>query len=160
MNNKNYKIDYREYLKTELAESDIKIIELAEETAKNAYAPYSHFKVGAAVLLENGKIITGSNQENAAYTLGLCAERTALFYANAHYPEVPVKTLAVTAIDSNNNIVDEVITPCGACRQVIFEIENRFNSQCRILLSSKNKVLEFNSIKDLLPFSFGKNNLK
>ncbi len=160
MYNKIYNIEYKEYRKEELAEIDKNLIEMSEKSARRAYAPYSHFKVGAAALLENGEIITGSNQENAASPSGICAERTTLFYANAKYPDAAVKTLAITAIDSNDNIVERVITPCGACRQVILEVENRYNSPCRLLLSSKDTVLEFSSIKDLLPFSFGKDDLK
>ena len=158
--NKILEIKYQEFSISELNNEDLHLIKLAESTAKDAYAPYSHFKVGAVAVLENGEIFKGNNQENAAYPSGLCAERTALFYANAIYPLSPVKTLAITAIDSTNNVVEDVITPCGACRQVILEIENRFGKSCKILLASKKKVLKFNSICDLLPFSFGREALK
>ncbi|MDR2835159.1 MAG: cytidine deaminase [Bacteroidales bacterium] len=160
MENKELKIKYTEYNISEINTEDENLIEKAKEAAQNSYSPYSHFKVGAAVLLENGIIIKGSNQENAAFPSSLCAERVTLFYANATYPDIPAKILAITAFGSNNEILDEIITPCGACRQVILETENRFNNNCRILLASKEKVLEFQTIKDLLPFSFGKEDLK
>lgn len=159
METKQITIKYSEYLYSELSEEDAFLITQARIAAKTSYSPYSNFKVGAAVLLDNGNIIKGSNQENAAYPSGLCAERVCLFFTNANYPDNIVKTIAITAFN-NNNLLEDVITPCGACRQVILETENRYNSKCRILLDSKNKILEFQSIKDLLPFSFGEKSLK
>jgi cytidine deaminase len=153
-------IRYQEFLRSELSSEDLQLLFLAELAAKDAYAPYSNFKVGAVVVLENGEIIKGSNQENAAYPSGLCAERTTLFYANATYPTTPVTTLAITALNSLNCVVENVITPCGACRQVILEVENRFEKPCKILLASKEKVLVFASVKDLFPFAFGQDALK
>src|ERR1035437_1956912 len=98
---------------------DLKLLKEAEKAMHNAYAPYSEFIVGAAVLLENGKLVTGNNQENAAYPSGICAERVAIFYACAQYPKVAVKTIAIIC-DTKTN---EPVTPCGACRQVIAEYE-------------------------------------
>ena len=118
------------------------------------YAPYSHFHVGAAALLENDVIVTGTNQENVAYPSGLCAERTALFYANSQYPDVPVKALAIVGISEVNGMNHTPLSPCGACRQVMLETENRFATPMRVLLCGKEEVYIVESAKDLLPFAF------
>lgn len=159
MEKKELKIAYKKLLHNELNSSDIKLINEAVESAKLAYAPYSKFRVGASVLLKNSVIIKGNNQENAAYPSGLCAERVALFYANAVYPDSAVDTIVILSIDDKDNIIEQNASPCGACRQVISESETRFSNPIRILLVSKDYVLEFSSINDLLPFSFGKDNL-
>ena len=112
-------IPYVRLSNNELSREDATLIAEAVKVAQDAYAPYSQFKVGAAVLLENGIIVTGSNQENAAYPSGLCAERTALFYAGAQYPDVPVLALAVVAFNNIGQV--EQISPCGSCRQVLVE---------------------------------------
>ena len=130
-----------------------KLIESAQYATQSAYAPYSKYKVGAAVLLENGEIIRGNNQENAAYPSGLCAERTALFYANASHPDQSVKMVAITAF-YNGDFTSETCTPCGSCRQVLLEVENRFKTPVTILMCSKDKVYESSSAKDLLPLCF------
>ncbi|MGI6046643.1 MAG: cytidine deaminase [Petrimonas sp.] len=147
------------YLLDECTETEKKLIEEAKRATKNAYARYSNFKVGAALLLENGKIITGNNQENAAYPSGLCAERTAIFFANANYPDEKIVAIAIAAYN-NGKFTKDVITPCGACRQVLLEVENRHKTPMRILMYSKEGVYAVNSIKDLLPLSFGDNMLK
>ena len=115
------------YPLAECSEIEKKLIEAAKEATKKAYAPYSGFKVGAAVLLENGEIISGNNQENAAYPSGLCAERTTVFFANATFPNQKIEALAVAAWHKDR-FTNEVITPCGGCRQVLLETENRFNA--------------------------------
>ena len=102
------------------------MLQHAQEAIEGSYAPYSEFRVGAAVLLENGEVIKGSNQENAAYPSGLCAERVAIFHAKSKYPDLKVKSIAITAA-SDNFITKSPITPCGACRQVIAETESRQN---------------------------------
>lgn len=130
----------------------------ALEAAHRAYAPYSRFQVGAAALLANGEIVTGNNQENAAYPSGLCAERVALFYAGARYPDVAVRTLAIVAVAGGN--IQTNISPCGACRQVLLETEQRYNSPMRVLLCGKEKVVVFSSAADLLPLCFGQENLE
>ena len=117
-------IPYVRLSNNELSREDATLIAEAVKVAQDAYAPYSQFKVGAAVLLENGIIVTGSNQENAAYPSGLCAERTALFYAGAQYPDVPVLALAVVAFNNIGQV--EQISPCGSCRQVLVETSTRF----------------------------------
>jgi len=144
---------------TELPEADKNLLEHAHQAVERAYAPYSKFKVGAAVKLANGEIILGNNQENAAYPSGLCAERVATFYANSHYPNEKVVKIAIAAW-SNGKFTKDVITPCGSCRQVLLETENRFDSSMRILMYAQDCVYIVNSIKDLLPLHFGDEKLK
>ena len=112
----------KELSEKELEEKDHKLVEEAKNATKRSYAPYSNFNVGAAAELENGIIITGTNQENAAYPSGICAERTTLFYANSKYPNVAVKSLAIAA-NTKNKFTELPTAPCGACRQVILETE-------------------------------------
>jgi len=146
-----------DYLKLDfsaLEEMDKTLIEKAEKQAKKAYAPYSNFYVGAAVLLANGKIISGSNQENASYPLCLCAERVALFAAHSRYPNVPIKKIAIVAINPNNPVKNP-ISPCGACRQVIRESEIRSKGDIQILLKGETtKTILLDTVKILLPMSF------
>lgn len=138
----------------ELSNEDVKLLEEATIAAGNAYAPYSRFRVGAAVLLANGTIVRGNNQENAAYPSGLCAERVALFYASAAWPDVPVLAIAITAI-SEKSIIDEPIAPCGACRQVMAEYEKKSGNKLRVIMKGqKGPVLIASSMRTLLPFSF------
>jgi cytidine deaminase, homotetrameric len=138
----------------ELNDSEKILVDKAKEAALRAYTPYSKFNVGAALLLENGEIVTGNNQENAAYPSGLCAERTTLFYANAQYPDQAVDTIAVAAY-TNGRYLDQSITPCGACRQVILEAQNRFKHPIRIILYGEKEIYLIDKITDLLPLSFG-----
>ena len=147
-------LSYRIYALDELPEESRKLVDAALEATRRSYAPYSHFYVGAAVLLDNGVIVTGNNQENVAFPSGLCAERTALFYANAQYPEVPVKALAIVARDSAGKVTQAPISPCGACRQVMMETEKRSGTPMRILLCGEKEVYVMESVKDLLPLSF------
>ncbi|MDR0371254.1 MAG: cytidine deaminase [Prevotellaceae bacterium] len=135
------------------------LINKAKEQTKTSYSPYSSFRVGAAVLLENGEIVTGSNQENAAYPSGICAERVAIFYANAQYPDVPVKAIAIAGY-TNGKYVQLPITPCGACRQVLLETEIRFEKDIKIFLYGEEHVCMLNNVKELLPLSFVKESLK
>ena len=139
----------------ELSAEDQVLVTKAKEACKTSYAPYSKFAVGAAALLNNGTIVTGSNQENAAYPSGTCAERTTVFYANSQYPDQPIQTLAVAAYNKGSYL-DQPIPPCGACRQVLLETEKRYNQHMRILLYGRKEIYEFRGgIKDLLPLSFG-----
>ena len=147
-------IPYEVYSFGELNEEDRKLVETAREATRKSYAPYSKFHVGAAALLENGIVVTGNNQENVAYPSGLCAERTALFYANSQYPEVAVKALAIAARHVDGTPHRGIITPCGACRQVMLESEKRFGTPMRILLCGEKEVYVMESVKSLLPFSF------
>jgi cytidine deaminase len=159
MKNREIQIKFREFQQADLNSIDNNLVSKAVEAAKNAYAPYSHFRVGAAVLLADGSLVLGNNQENAAYPSGLCAERVALFYANANYPNTSVDTICVVVIDKDDNVIPQSVSPCGSCRQVIAETEMRYKSDIRILLVSKNSILEFKSIKDLLPLSFSQQDL-
>jgi len=140
---------------SQLPTQEVELIHKAYEAANNAYSPYSKFNVGATLLLSNNQLISGNNQENCAYPSGLCAERVALFYANANFKEASIKTMVIV---SKGNLIkkESVITPCGSCRQVILESEKRQSTPIRIILVSENKsVFIFNSIQDLLPFGFG-----
>jgi cytidine deaminase len=138
----------------ELSDSDKELLNLADQAARNAYAPYSQFQVGAAVRLTNGKIIQGNNQENAAYPSGLCAERVALFYAASVYPGVAVETIAVTAW-SERKIIEKPIPPCGACRQVMAEMESRSKSNMRVIMRGQSgEVTVIENLESLLPFRF------
>ena len=124
----------------------------------SSYAPYSNFNVGAAVRMSNGEIVTGSNQENAASPSGLCAERVTMFYANSRYPNVAPKALAIaTFVDGD--FLEEPITPCGACRQVLLEREVRYGVNIDVLLYGKKGIYKISSVKDLLPLSFDRSML-
>ncbi len=137
-----------------LPKADQILMAKAKEAVENAYAPYSHFKVGAAVRLSNGKIILGNNQENAAYPSGLCAERVAIFQAGALYPQAAVKAIAICC-QSVLKPVLEPVTPCGACRQSIAEYESRSGVPIRLIMTGqKGSVYVANSIHTLLPLLF------
>ena len=141
----------------QLPQDELHLLQEAGKVMHAAYAPYSNFNVGAAVLLENGKIITGNNQENAAYPSGMCAERVAIFYAGSQYPNVAIKTIAVTCEAE----ADQPITPCGACRQAIAEYEQRHNKKIRLIMATPTgKVFCTNGIETLLPFMFSSKYLK
>ena len=161
MNTKEIKIKITEFTGTsELPEEEQNLLQQAAKSASNSYAPYSEFHVGAAVLLENGDVICGSNQENAAYPSGLCAERVAMFYANSKYPGVKVKALAISA-HADHFLVDKPISPCGTCRQVIAETENRQKSKIRILMQSETGPVNMTEgIENLLPLTFYEEKLK
>lgn len=138
----------------EFSADDRKLINEAREAATRCYAPYSRFGVGAAVRLQDGRVVTGNNQENAAYPSGTCAERTTLFWANAQYPDVAVDTLAIAARSESGELA-RPISPCGACRQVILEVEKRFNRPIRIILfGTDESYLVEDGIKALLPLCF------
>lgn len=131
----------------------------AHEARKKAYAPYSNFQVGAAILLDDGKVVTGSNQENASYPAGLCAERTAIFYAGSKYPNVKIKSIALTAgpKDKENT---EVVPPCGSCRQAIAEYEQKQKSPISIYFMGKSgEVKHVESLLSLLPLAFSQDYL-
>jgi len=133
------------------------LVESAIDATANAYAPYSQFNVGAAVLLKNGKIVEGNNQENAAYPSGLCAERVALFAANAWYPDSKVLAIAIAAATNGEQV--KMITPCGACRQVLLEVEKRYQYPIKVLLCGKEQIYMADSASSLLPLSFDGSNL-
>lgn len=137
----------------ELNEADRRLIEEARTIAKDAYSPYSGFNVGAALRLEDGTVVNGNNQENVAFTPGLCAERVALFYANSAFSQLPVEAIAISA-SNKNGITEETVKPCGSCRQAILETEVRFKKPIRIILDGKSKIQIFDGIENLLPFAF------
>ncbi len=155
------KIVFTEYeSENELNSIDQELLQKAREASDLAYAPYSNFYVGAALLLENGVIVTGNNQENVAYPSGLCAERVAIYAAGAQYPNVAIKTIAITC-KSKSFHVDEPLSPCGACRQAMSEYEMKQNSVIRTILAGEiGGIRVMESIADLLPFMFKAEQLK
>ena len=161
MKKKDLKINYIEYDSLEeLDPVEKSLLSKAAKAADSAYAPYSNFYVGAAVLLRNGEVITGNNQENVAYPSGLCAERVAIYAAGAQFPTVAVDAIAISC-KARDFEVNEPLSPCGACRQAIAEYENRHGSKIKIILSGeRGAVRVIDSISDLLPFMFMEEKLK
>lgn len=142
-----------------LTADDSRLMKAATSALQSAYAPYSNFRVGAAVLLANGEVLTGTNQENAAFPVGICAEGTVLSAASALYPEVAVLKMAIT-VKSGTHVVDHPVAPCGICRQRLLEYENRFNSPIEILLTGETgEVYAIGTVKDILPLNFSKSDL-
>lgn len=158
MDNINLTTNILVYSFEEGSENIKKLIKKAKFATNDAYAPYSGFHVGAAVLLTDGNIITGNNQENAAYPSGLCAERVAIFAANAQYPKIAVEAIAVAAFH-DGDYTEMPCCPCGSCRQTLTEVENRFGHPIRVIMYGKEKIYEVASARDLLPISFGKESL-
>lgn len=156
----NIQVAIKIYEYEELDNEDRELIDAACKATQRSYAPYSHFSVGAAARLANEVIVTGTNQENAAYPSGLCAERTTLFYANSQYPDQAVKTLAIAAQNERGEFLTAPIPPCGACRQVMLETEKRFEQPMRILLYSENGIYELKNVGSLLPLSFDASAMK
>ena len=142
-----------------LLEEEKKLIDSARDIAKSAYAVYSDFYVGAALYLENKKIIVGNNQENSSFPCGICAERVALFAASANYPNVLIKSMAITAIPKNFHL-DSPVAPCGMCRQVLLEYEEKQGLDIQIFLFDTKKIIKLAKAKDLLPLYFKENKLK
>lgn len=158
MTDKKIIISYTEYDNTgELSAQDRILAEAAVKATRNAYTPYSHFNVGAAIRLSNGEIVTGANQENMAYPSGLCAERTAMFHASAQYPDAAMEALALAAV-KNGELCPVPATPCGACRQVMAEYQDRGNRPMEIIMVGSEKIWKFSRVDDILPFIF--NSLK
>ena len=154
MQEKKIELSFTSAQLSELRSEEKQLVANAKSSLTTAYAPYSGFLVGASVLLENGEIIKGSNQENVAYPSGLCAERVALFYAGARFPDVKIKTIAVSVMSKNFKVTD-VISPCGACRQVMAEYEDKQEQAIKVLLHSPtDQVLIANTVESLLPFMF------
>ena len=143
----------------ELSEEDRALVNKAIEATQNAYANYSHFYVGAALRLSNGLLVTGANQENAAFPSGLCAERTALFSAQAHYPGQPVESIAIAA-KNEKGLLKSPVSPCGACRQVMVGIEDRYQRSMRVLLYGTDGIYMVKSARDLMPLTFVDDSMK
>lgn len=141
---------------TELDSENQMLFKKAIKVRDTAYAPYSNFLVGTAILLANGKVITGSNQENAAYPSGLCAERVAIYYAAAKYPNIDILKIVISA-KSNNKKVDKPVAPCGSCRQAIAEYETKQVKDIKLLfMGETGEIIESSSLKNLLPLGFDK----
>ncbi len=143
----------RVYSYNELSETDKNLVDLAKNATQRAYAPYSRFNVGAALLLENGAVITGSNQENVAFPSGTCAERTTCFYAHSSYPGVRFVKLAIAAFH-NGAFTPHPVSPCGACRQVLAEYEKLGGEKLEIILYGDNEIYVLSEVADLLPLIF------
>lgn len=154
MTNKEIKIAYMEYASVEeLPSQDRLLADAAIEAVALSYAPYSNFNVGAAVMFEDGEIVKGANQENAAYPSGLCAERTALFYASASRPDKAMTAIAIAA-GQNGHLCKSPATPCGACRQVMAQYQTKSGKSMSVLLVGANRVWKFEKVDDLLPLIF------
>ena len=154
METKTIEIRYTEYHdKSEMPAADAALLAKAEEMTANSYAPYSNFHVGAAVLMSSGKVFGGSNQENAAFPSGLCAERTAIFYAAAQCPEEDVVAVAIAA-EYGGKPAKGVPSPCGACRQSMVQYESKSGKPIRVILGGEDRILVFDSVADLLPMVF------
>lgn len=138
----------------ELTAEEKNLVELARKSTYRSYAPYSKFHVGAAILLSNGETVTGANQENAAYPSGLCAERTAAYYAHANYPDATFKMIAIAARGTDGNPTEKPISPCGACRQALLEYETLAKHNIPVILAGKDKVYIFRSVNSTLPYCF------
>ena len=143
-----------EYQMEELPSDEQFLVTKAIESTNNSYAQYSHFHVGAASQLENGVVLPGCNQENAAFPAGLCAERSAIFAAGAQYPEVAVEKIAIAAREPSGELTATPVSPCGTCRQVMIETETRFGKPLRILLYGRNCIYAIDGIRHLMPLSF------
>ncbi len=147
-------IEYEDFASVEEMDPlDQELVAAAIEAQKGSYSPYSHFRVGAALRLENGLIIKGANQENNAYPAGLCAERTAMFAAGANYPDLAFDTLAIVGSDQNG-ICDNPATPCGECRQVMAEYQTKGGRPLKVILVGAKKIQKFSKVDDILPFIF------
>ena len=154
MNEITLKINYQEYdSPAEMSAEDQELVAAAHEARKGSYSPYSNFQVGAALRLVNGLIVKGANQENAAYPSGLCAERTAMFWASANYPDVAFDTLAISAAD-HGVLCELPASPCGSCRQVMAEYEKKYGRPLKVILVGAKRIRKFAKVEDLLPIIF------
>ena len=154
MASKELKILYEEFASpSEMTERDQMLVAAALDAQKGSYSPYSQFQVGAALLLADGTVVKGANQENAAYPSGLCAERTAMFAASANYPDVPMVALAIAGSD-HGVLCNSPATPCGACRQVMAQYQRKYQHKIEVILVGKKKIMKFEKVEDILPFVF------
>lgn len=151
-----WKLNYQRLKYNALSEVQQALIEAAKAAAQRAYAPYSNFWVGAALRLQNGEILTGNNQENAAYPSGTCAERTLLFYTKAQFPSATIEEMAIIAHPAGD-FLQQAVSPCGSCRQVMAEAEQRQDTPVSLILPAQEEdtFLVLDSFQSLLPFSFG-----
>ncbi len=154
MADKKYIINYEEFSSaSQMTPEDQEMVAAALDAQKGSYSPYSHFQVGASLKLENGLVLKGANQENAAYPSGLCAERTVMFYAGANYPDIPFDTLAIAGSD-HGVLCESPASPCGACRQVMAEYQKKHNKPFNIILVGSKRIRKFHCVDDVLPFIF------
>ena len=154
MTEKEIKIDFQEYKSIdELNQEDKELAQAAISAMQGSYAPYSHFNVGAAVRIENGDIVKGANQENAAFPSGLCAERTAMFAAGAAYPDKAMTSIALAG-GVMGRICATPATPCGACRQVMAQYQKIGGKPMSVILIGRKEIWKFDSVDDVLPFTF------
>lgn len=138
----------------ELDPSERKLVDAARAATARAYAPYSHFRVGAAILLDNGQTVTGSNQENVAYPSGTCAERSACYYAGANFPDARFECIAIAAVGTDGKPTKQPTAPCGACRQALLEYEVRAGHDVPVLLAGADEIYSVPSVASLLPLAF------
>lgn len=151
---KEIKIAYTEYGSLDqLTPQDRELAEAAIEATASSYAPYSHFNVGAAVRLEGGEIVRGSNQENAAFPSGLCAERTAMFHASASHPDKAMLSIAIAA-SQNGILCESPATPCGSCRQVMAQYQTKSGKDMSVLMVGSGRIWKFERVDDILPLIF------
>lgn len=160
MEKKMQQVEYEEYKDASaLPPEDLSLLELARRAAEDAYAPYSRFRVGAALLLANGQTVTGTNQENASYPVGICAERTALSTASSLYPGIPVLALAVS-YRNELGTSEKPISPCGICRQTICEYQQRYKTPIRLIMAGlSGPVIVIRDAGDLMPLSFSSSDM-
>ena len=154
MPRKTFQFDYDVCDLKDLSSTERELIETAKKACETSYAPYSHFHVGAAALLDDGTIFMGSNQENASFTVGTCAERCTIYAAHAHYPASRIRALAIAAKNSDGKFLKLPITPCGACRQALIETEQHQKSPILILLYGTTHIYRLEKAADLLPLHF------
>lgn len=138
----------------ELNDTERSLVDTARQATYRSYAPYSKFSVGAAILLGNGEVVAGANQENAAFSSGTCAERSACFYAHSQYPDTDFRQIAIAARDASGDFIDNPIPPCGACRQALLEYETLAGHSIGVLLVGRDKVYRLPSVASLLPLAF------
>jgi len=154
MSEKRLTIDYEEFASVEeMSAEDQELVAKCLEAQKGSYSPYSNFQVGAALRLANGIIVKGANQENAAYPSGICAERSAMFWAGANYPDVPMLAIAIAGADKGV-LCESPSSPCGACRQVMSEYQRKHGVPMQIILVGSKRIRKFKKVEDLLPFIF------
>lgn len=138
----------------ELTERECRLVDAARAAVEGSYAPYSNFHVGAAVLLDNGEIVKGANQENAATPSSLCAERTAAYWAHANFPAARFEAIAIAARDASGREVEAPISPCGACRQALLQYETLAGRDVKVILAGSREIYIAPSVKSLLPLAF------
>ena len=154
MKHRSVTIDFQELAYDELEAFERDLVDKARQYTHNAYSPYSRFKVGAAILLDNGEVVCGANQENTAFPSGTCAERSACFAAGAQYPGVAFRAIAIASVGTDGQVPDTPTAPCGACRQALLEYETLAGANVEVLLAGRDTVYVLPSVKSLLPLAF------